>query len=43
MNVIAFSSSNQNSEGIDSIILDFEAAFGSHPNVTMAALANKDK
>jgi len=37
MNVIAFSSSNQNSEGIDSIILDFEAAFGSHPNVPMAA------
>jgi len=43
MNIVAFSNSNQNSEGIDSIILDFEAAFGTHPNVTMAAQVNKDQ
>lgn len=42
LNVVNFSNSNQSSEGIDSIILDFEAAFGTHPNVTMTASANKD-
>ena len=42
LDAVSFSNSYQNSEGIDSIILDFEAAFGSHANVTLTAKANKD-